>query len=405
MPPRAAPPGLSDTAVLSVPDADRLLRDHARRLGAETVALDDAAGRTLRADVHADRDLPPFDRVTMDGIAVSSRTAARRFVVASAQHAGEPRHTLAGPESCVEVTTGAVLPLGADAVVPVERLGIVAGTATLLDGVGVEAGQFVHRRGSDRAAGATVLRAGTRLGPAHVAALASVGAARVVVGARPRVTVVTTGDELVAVDAPVLPHQVRQSNGHAALAALALHGFPGAALGHAPDDAALLERVLGEALAASDVLVVTGGVSAGRLDLVPDVLARLDVACVFHHIAQRPGKPLWFGVVPDGPAVFGLPGNPVSALTCLVRYVVPFLAACEGADRTPPQTVRFDTLPARPPGLTAFLPVRVEGHAAAAVPTGGSGDLVSLLPTAGFAEVGPDAAAPAVVPFHPWSPR
>lgn len=394
--------------MISVPDADRLLHLHGRRLDAETVALPEAAGRVLREDVRADRDVPPFDRVAMDGVALRSAAVAagrRRFAVASQQRAGEAPHTLPGPDACIEVATGAVLPHGCDAVVPVERLRLDGGVAEITGEADVRAWQAVHRRGTDLAAGMVPLRSGTRIGPAHVAALASVGAARVCVGVRPRVAVVTTGDELVAADGPVLPHQIRQSNGHTVRAALALRGFRQTPLAHAPDDAARLEQVLAEALGQADVVVVTGGVSAGRFDLVPDALARLGVARVFHGVAQRPGKPLWFGVAPDGPAVFGLPGNPVSALVCLVRYVVPFLARMEGADETPPAAVWVEALPDRPPGLTVFAPARVDGVAAATVPTGGSGDLVSLLPTDGFAEIAPDATARAPLPFYGWSPR
>jgi molybdopterin molybdotransferase len=403
--------------VLSVPDADRLLAEHAHGLAPETVGLAQAAGRVLREPVQADRDLPPADRVTMDGVALRSADVVRgvrRFPVASAQHAGEAPHSV--PEgACVEVTTGSVLPVGADAVVPVEHVRVADGVAELLGGGEAIAGRFVHRRGSDAPAGRVLVAAGTRLGPAHVAALASVGAARVRVGPRPRVAVVTTGDELVPTSAPVLPHLIRQSNGPALAAALALHGYPGVTAVHAPDVADPLRAALAAALAAADVVLVTGGVSMGRLDLVPDTLAALGVRRVFHRVAQRPGKPLWFGVT-AGAAVFGLPGNPVSCLTCLVRYVVPFLAAMEGAEARPPRLVAVEPRPEAPPGLTLFAPVRLARAGAAsahagAVRASGSGDLVSLLPSDGIAEIAP-AAVPAAVagttpmlaPFFPWSP-
>ena len=395
--------------MLSVPDADRLLAEHVRRLAPETVGLERAAGRVLREPVRADRDLPPADRVTMDGVALRSADVTRgvrRFPVASAQHAGEAPHAVP-VAACVEVTTGSVLPVGADTVVPVEHLRFADGVAELLDGTEVAAGRFVHRRGSDAPVGRVLVAAGTRLGPAHVAALASVGASRVRVGLRPRVALVTTGDELVPSGAPVLPHLVRQSNGPALAAALALHGYPTAAAVHAPDAAGPLRAALAAALASADVVVVTGGVSMGRLDLVPDLLAALGVRRVFHRVAQRPGKPIWFGVT-AGAAVFGLPGNPVSCLTCLVRYVVPFLAAMEGAEARPPRLVSVEPLPEAPPGLTLFAPVRLAraGDASAyaeAVRTGGSGDLVSLLPTDGIAEIVPGTTA-ALAPFFPWSP-
>ena len=395
--------------MISVVDADRLLALHTRALETVRVPLAEAAGRILREDVAAERDLPPFDRATMDGVALSSAAVAagrHRFAVASRQRAGEVPHALPGPESCVEIATGAVLPYGADAVVPSEQIRLEAGMAEILGPEDVRAGQSIHRRGSDASAGTTLVRAGTRIGPTHVAGLASAGAAILRVGRRPRVAVVTTGDELAPVDGPVRPHQVRRSNGVAMQAALALHGFPDASLDHAPDDPERLGAALAQALAQADVVVTTGGVSVGRLDLVPDALARLGVGRVFHRVAQRPGRPLWFGVAGDGgPAVFGLPGNPVSALVGLVRYVVPLLGRMEGAAEAPPGHVRLEALPPRPPGLTLFLPVHLDGPTGRAVPTGGSGDVVSLLPTPGFAEVAPETLVPAEVPFHPWSPR
>ena len=408
MPATRVPSGAPDRrAVLSVPDADQLLRDHTRRLPTETVGLDDAAGRVLAADVCAERDLPPFDRVTMDGVALQSAAVQggiRRFRVASQQRAGEPPHTLPGRDACIDVATGAVLPVGCDAVVAAEHVRLEDGVAELVGVADVRSGAAVHRRGTDRVGGALVVRGGTRVGPAHVAALASVGAPRVPVSARARIAVVTTGDELVAVDGPVLAHQVRRSNGHALRAALGLHGFAHVTLAHAPDDREALAGALARALASADVVVTTGGVSVGRLDLVPDVLVRLGVRCVFHRVAQRPGKPLWFGVDGTGTAVFGLPGNPVSALVGLVRYVVPLLRRMEGDDG-PPDSVVLESLPARPPGLTVFVPVSVEAGVGRAVSGGGSGDLVSLLPTDGVAEVALGAVAPAAFPFFPWRPR
>ena len=232
--------------------------------------LADAVGRVLRVDVRADRDLPPFDRVAMDGVALRSADVAAgqtRFPVASAQHAGEAPHACP-PGACVDVTTGSVLPAGADAVVAVERLRVANGVAEVLDAE-VAAGRAVHLRGSDAPAGRVLVAAGTRLGPAHVAALASVGAACLEVGMRPRVGIVSTGDELVAVNEAVAPHQIRQSNGPALAALLARCGVAGVVPVHARDTPEALGDALGPALAAADVVLVTGGVSVGRLDLVP----------------------------------------------------------------------------------------------------------------------------------------
>jgi molybdopterin molybdotransferase len=387
--------------MISVSDADALLAEHVCPLPTLAVLLAEAPGRVLREPVTADRDVPPYDRVAMDGVALASADLdRRRFRVASTQAAGEPPHALAEGGDCVEIMTGAALPDGADTVVRYEDLAVAGGWASLREGVSVTPGQNVHRRGDDRRSGAPVLAPGVWLGPPEVAALATLGRSTVRVSARPRVAVVTTGDEVVPVDATPLPHQIRQSNGPALRAALGARAD--VALDHVPDDAARLRDRLGAALAEADVVLVAGGVSAGRFDLVPGALAALGVREVFHKVCQKPGKPLWFGVAPDGAGVFGLPGNPVSALVCLVRYVVPFLDAAAGRARTPSRMVRLSALPYRNNDFTHFVPVRLDGNDAHPAPSNGSGDILSLVGSDGIAEVMADVRRPGSVPFIPW---
>jgi molybdopterin molybdotransferase len=392
--------------MISVREADLLLARHVRLREPAVVPLAEAAGRVLREDVAADRDYPPYDRVTMDGIAVADedvRGGTTRFWVAWTQAAGEPPRTLPGRGQCIEIMTGAALPEGCDSVIRYEDLLLADGWATLRDGVEVKPRQSVHFRGSDREAGQPVLEAGTRLRPPDIAALASIGHAEVRVAALPRVAVVTTGDEVVAVDAPVLPHQIRESNGPAVRAALREHGYTDVSLGHAPDEEARLRRSLEAALAQADVLLLSGGVSAGTFDLVPTLLSDLGVREVFHKIRQKPGKPLWFGTSEHGQAVFGLPGNPVSALVCLYRYVLPFLAASAGLTTRSPGTALLAQLPRRRNDFTLFVPARREGLDVHPVPSNGSGDFLSLLPSDGFAEVTAEVTEPGPVPFYPWS--
>ena len=391
--------------MISVSDADRLLQEHVRAGDAVTVSLADAAGRVLGERVAADRDIPPFDRVAMDGIAVASEgLAARRFRVTSTQAAGEPPHTLPETGACIEIMTGAALPSGCDTVIRYEDLNLADGWAALYDDVEVTPKQNVHARGSDRRAGDAVLEPGVRLGPVHVAALAALGKAEVRVAAQPRIAVLSTGDELVEAGAPVLPHQIRESNGPTVRAALVQHGYADVTLGRVRDDETQLRAAFAEALGAADVLILSGGVSAGRFDLVPSALEKLGVREVFHKIRQKPGKPLWFGTTARAQAVFGLPGNPVSALVCLVRYVLPFLAASAGSAARPPATTLLARLPRRKNDFTLFVPVRCDGPGAHPVPTNGSGDFLSLLASDGFAEVDAETAAPGPVPFYPWSP-
>lgn len=349
----------------------------------------------------------------MDGIAIAwteARPAIRKFRVAATLPAGAPAPALAAPADCVEVMTGAVLPAGCDTVVPVERIRLADGHATLEAGYEPEPWRFVHRRAADARAGSALLEAGMRLGPAELAIAASAGCAALTVSQLPRIAVITTGDELVEPGEPIRDYQLRRSNAYGLAGALRLAGFPAATDLHLPDRPERIASALADSLAAHDVLVISGGVSAGRFDYVPGVLADLGVRKVLHHVAQRPGRPLWFGVGRQGQAVFALPGNPVSVLVCLARYVRPALRRITRENAPPPMRAVLSRNFAFDSPLSCFLPVRLrydhDGRAMAdPSPTGGSGDFVSLAGTDGFVELPPGPAVHAaglVVPFHGW---
>lgn len=393
--------------------AEKIILDSLAMLPAEDCPLAQAAGRILRQEVTADRDFPPFDRVTMDGFALrhAAWVAGRReFIIAGMQPAGAPAQTLTCDEACIEVMTGAMRPIGADTVVPYEDTQSGSGRMTVRAQMKLESGSSIHRRGSDHRAGDAVLAAGTRLGGGEIAVAAACGATTLPVARRVRITVVATGNELVAPDAMPAAHQIRRSNDYALAAALTLAGQPPVAQLHLPDDPAVLAGQLRAILADSDLVVLCGGVSAGKRDFLPGVLAGLGVEKKFHGIAQRPGKPLWFGFAPAGVPVFALPGNPVSAYTCLHRYVLPALEKMSGAKPTP---VRLAALTApfvfRPP-LARLLPVRLRSGPRAELlaepaDTNTSGDLAGLTGTDGFIELpaGPgEFPAGYVAQFRPW---
>jgi molybdopterin molybdotransferase len=306
--------------------------------------------------------------------------------------------------------TGAVLPQGCDAVVPVEQLAIVDGVATVAGDARVEPFLNVHVRGLDCREGDLLLARGTSLGAPELAVLASAGLPRADVRADPRILVVATGDELVAPDEPIESWQVRRSNSYALRGALNLRGFHRVAEDHLPDVPEVLTARLATHLATHDVVVLSGGVSMGRFDFVPSALRQLGVVEVFHKVAQRPGKPLWFGIGPAGQTVFGLPGNPVSSLVCLLRYVVPALSTMLGAKPRPVEYVPLGSdYDVRAP-LWFFLPVELErspslGPVAMPRPTRGSGDFISLVGTDGFVELPPGPRlwpSGTIVPFHRW---
>lgn len=392
--------------------AEALIRRHAQLLPVESRPLAALAGGVLAQSVRAERDQPPFDRVTMDGIAIASeawRAGQRRFRIAATQVAGtRPVPCPAG--ACVEVTTGAVLPPGSDCVIPVEQIDAADGWAEVQPEFPAEAFLNVHTRGLDCREGDMLLARGTRLGPPELAVLASAGLPRANVRAEPRILIAATGDELVEPGEPIEAWQVRRSNAYALRGALGMRGYHRIGEDHLSDDPQVLRERLARHLATHDVLVLSGGVSMGRSDHVPRALRELGVQEILHRVAQRPGMPLWFGVGRMGQPVFGLPGDPVSALVCLVRYVVPGLQAITGlAPRLPEPVALGAPFRVKAP-LWYFLPVQLDsspqlGTVALPKPTRGSGDFISLLGTDGFVELAPgpaELAAGHVAPLYRW---
>ncbi len=363
-------------------------------LPAESVRLPDSAGRVLRQTVVAERDQPPFDRVMMDGIAIAHEAFAggtRSFPIQATQAAGDPALSL-DPGAAIEIMTGASLPEHADCVIPVERIAVADGVATLEDGYRPAKSQFIHAQASDHAAGTTLLHPGRRIAPADVAVIASAGLARVDVTRAAVTRVISTGNELVAAGRDIAPHQIRMSNGPALVALLARHGHADCAHDHVADDPAALREAIGANLDVADVLILSGGVSMGKADHVPDVLADLGVKVSFHRISQRPGKPMWFGTAPRGQAVFALPGNPVSALVCCRQYVVPALDKAAGALPNTPEFASLASDVTFEPDLTCFQPVSLVSNAAGqllAMPvrTNTSGDFTALSGTDGYVEL------------------
>ena len=389
--------------------AEAAIREHAPKLDVTSVALRDAAGCVLQQSVRAERDQPPFDRAAMDGIAVSSRSHARTFRIAGIQAAGAAPLTVSGIDDCAEIMTGAMLPTGCDCVIPVERLTLADGHARLADDVALTPWLNVHRRGVDCRADVEVLRPGMLLGPPEVAVLASAGLLHVRVARAPRIVAISTGNELVEPGQPIADWQIRRSNVYAVSAALKLRGFARVADDHLLDDERQLRERLARHLDEADVLVLSGGVSMGKFDFVPRVLAELGVQQIFHKIAQRPGKPMWFGVrstTSGGKAVYALPGNPVSTLACLARYVAPGLRAAMGLNAPNPAIVRLTQGYRGLANLATLLPVKLDGsNGAQPRPTHGSGDFTSLIGSDGFVELPAgaiDIEVGAHAPFYRW---
>ena len=386
--------------MISPVEADALIAGQLICLPIESLPLVQCVGAVLRENIYAERDQPPFDRVAMDGFAVATAglRGGKSLLVQAMQAAGDPPLSLASPQHAIEIMTGAVLPAGCDAVIPVEqsRLAeIEPQTVSFEPELRIAVGQNIHRRGSDVRQGALLLATGVRLGAPEIAVAAGAGMPRIRVSAQPTISVVSTGNEIIEPGEPILAHQVRRSNAYGIVAALRRQGFQRIADEHLPDELGALKARLRVLVQTHDVLILSGGVSAGRLDLVPAALAGIGVREVFHKVAQRPGKPLWFGMAPTGTAVFALPGNPVSTLICLARYVLPALYAAMG--ETPPRAPERIALAAAVEvraTLAFFMPVKItidDWGRPWAEPrtTNGSGDYAALTGTDGVVELPP----------------
>jgi len=381
-------------------------------LTAEPTNVDTVTGRILRQTVVAERDQPPFDRVMMDGIAISHAeyaSGARSFPIQATQAAGDPALALE-PGRAIEIMTGASLPDNADCIIPVERIDVTDGVATLEDGYVAKHRQFIHPRASDHAEGAELLRPGKRISPMDIAVIASCGLTSVDVSRTPVIRVISTGNELIPAGEAIEPHQIRMSNGPAIQAMLGTHGYADCDHDHIADEPALLRDSIGAHLDVADVLILSGGVSMGKADYVPGVLAELGVDVVFHKISQRPGKPMWFGTGPRGQAVFALPGNPVSALVCCRQYVIPALEKASGTISSPPEFASLAGDITFKANLTCFQPVKLVSSAAGQVlampvKTNTSGDFTALSATDGYVELARDQSQfPAGTPvlLHRW---
>lgn len=376
--------------MVSVKEAWEIISDQKIKIATEEIPITDSVGRVLGQIIKADRDFPPFDRVVMDGIALQYsqlKSGKKSFPIAGMQPAGAPQQPLKDLTSAMEVMTGSVLPEGADTVIRYEDIEIKDNHVEIKTDK-IEKGDHIHRRGSDAEGGDALLEPGVIISPAEVALIASVGLRKVQVYAFPSAAVVSTGDELVDTDLKPEPHQIRQSNAFALMAAMKRMGWESKPY-YLPDNEKLVKETLSIVLSENDVVIISGGVSAGRFDFIPKTLDALGVKRLFHQVKQRPGKPFWFGAVDKKKVVFALPGNPVSTYLCFYKYVAPWIFHNFKGDlnkwtATLAEDFVFE------PELTYFLQVRTESKEGVLVAhplPGNSGDFVNLRNIDGFLEL------------------
>lgn len=377
--------------MVTVAQAEKLILSTVRGFGTEMIPFDRAQNRVLAQDLRADRDFPPFNRVTMDGMAISFRdwqSGIRTFTIKGTQAAGDQPIEIGQPGDAVEIMTGAALPLSTDTVVSYEELDWQPPIATIKKEI--TQGQSIHFRGRDKQKGDVLALANQWIAPAIIGLAAATGTTMLQVKKCPRVAIISTGDELVAPDEEPTATQVRRSNDITIASILKPYGID-AALLHVADDPQTIKTALAKALEDFDVLLLSGGVSMGKFDYIPQVLEELGVQKSFHRVQQRPGKPFWFGQHGNGATIFAFPGNPVSTFMCLLRYFLPWLRACLGLEERRMYALLDEDFSFEP-RLQYFLQVRLtvseQGQWKAILVTGnGSGDFVNLVMADAFMEL------------------
>ncbi len=386
--------------MISVSEAARLVLNTAKSAKITKVALENALGCVLAEPFIADRDFPPFNRATMDGIAIDVNITGenkRSFNVAGIQAAGTPPLTGSAPNSCIEIMTGAVVPEGFNTVVRYEDLDFSvsdqANVATIRQDVEVKTGQNIHSKGKDCLKNDVLVSPPCVLSPAELAIAATIGKTQIAVYEFPSVAIVGTGDELVDVDKTPELYQIRSSNVYA-LQALIQQAGGQSVIFKVSDDLEPLLNALQEIVNIFNLVIITGGVSKGKFDHIPGVLERAGIEKKFHGVAQRPGKPFWFGTS-ESCAVFALPGNPVSAFAGACRYILPWLKKSMGLPFSELICARLEEDVEFKPILTLFMQVktRVDVYGviwAKPVRGNNSGDFIILHQADAFIELPPE---------------
>lgn len=376
--------------MISVEEAKNIILNATQNFGVEEIPFIKSVGRILKETIVADRDFPPFNRVSMDGIAIDFnvfQNGQRAFKIEAIQPAGSPQITLQNKENCLEVMTGAVLPNNTNVVIRYEDVVIKNGVASIQVNE-VKELQNIHQKGKDRKSGDVLINKNKVISAAEIGVLATVGKSTIKVAKLPKVIIISTGDELVKVTANPLPHQIRRSNVFTLVSLLERLNIS-SETDHITDDKPILKQKIVNYLKQFDVLLFSGAVSKGKFDFLPEVFTELGVEKLFHKVTQRPGKPFWFGQT-ENCKIFAFPGNPNSTFVNCLAYFYPWYYKSVGVEVQEETAILKEDVTFKP-NLTYFLQVQLSdkfGHLLATPIQGnGSGDLASLVNADAFIQL------------------
>lgn len=371
------------------------------------ISISNTNRSVLATKIISQRDQPPFNRVAMDGIAVNVKSKEIKRYIESVQAAGETAKALTNQNHCIEAMTGAPLPDGCDCIIPYENIQLENGYAKI-DILDLISGNNIHKKGSDYKANETILEQNTKMNSAVSAIICSQGQSLVPCYQLPRIVIISSGSELVALDQLAHDHQIYGSNSYAIEHELKNFGITQISKIHIPDNSETTEKIIQNELDKNDIIIVTGGVSKGKFDYIPEALKNIGVKKLFHKIKQKPGKPMWYGVK-DDKQIFALPGNPVSCLICLRRYVLPSIDKSMNRKEKPILGRLTQSTPLKK-DFTLFVPVIAHYTQSAVleltpISGNGSGDFYSLAKSDGFIELTANSCqlnSDSAYPFFPW---
>jgi molybdopterin molybdotransferase len=396
--------------MINIKSAISLILGEAKNFGSEEVSIGECFGRVLYEDISADRDYPPFNRSAMDGFALlhEDLSLCREFTIIEEVFAGSTAREKITRGTCIRIMTGAPVPEEADLVIRVEDA-VIHSNKVSFNEANLKAWSNISKKGEDTTKEKVLLKKGQYCSPNVISVLAVLGKEKVKVYKSPCIAILSTGNEVVPVGSPVLPHQIRDSNSHALKGFLMNYKINVNACLLVKDDKDSISKAL-RSVIDSDIILISGGVSMGEADFVPECLEACKVSNIFHKVSIKPGKPLWFGRTTSKGVVFGLPGNPMSCQVAFKVFIEPYLRKCFSMDPLPVMQLPLNEDKKKKTKFDEFFPCKIitanEKSELKPIKINGSGDILSTLNSHGLALHGSGSEnleKGSEVPFIPWN--